>query len=691
MSLIGDIANLAPTVGNIGGSILGGIGGAVTGFGGGALVPGADLTGAPELAGGVAGERIGQTAGGAGGQALGQWLKNALTGQKTTIAGEAGAAGEGAISSLGGNLVAGGLSKVFGKGLETIGKGAESIGAKTLAGQAAPGLIGPDLAKEFYSAHKITDLSTAGKVADVLTGSSAAPEGNALINKTVENALSTAKQHPGLDMSQYYTQPLGKGEQALTLGGQQVSSDIFKKAVAQNPEFAAGAASQTTNKTEDAILKSGLTDNQQNAIRAKLQGITRPEYIPQVNGVATPLDGLKFQRDTANLAREAQQTFIDSGRTDIVASREAKTYNAISESARDDLFSPIINNEKTDLVLSKADKDALIANVQKHVGPINQNSVAPIIKDIQDATTLKDLRAVQAKYVTVKQALSKTEDIAANNYGMTSADLVRAHLPLVGAMVGGPKAAALGIATGVLKNSSIEKGLSAGAQKVSALQKTLGAANSSKALDLFNRIGVMGAAGGTESALGGQGTNAITAAPLPTSPTGGGMGAQTTGQGGGMNQLQQAYQQELLDQQTLMTEQQKAPLALSGALSGAISGLGSNIANLAPQVTQQNLLGSALGGLPGAYNLAQGKGETGALGAIAGLIPGTAAYSYNQQKQADAAALGKALGIDSNSAMQLLPGLYNAQAAQQRGGILGGITGQLGGVQGAQAPMPAGQ
>ena len=119
MSLIGDIANLAPTVGNIGGDILGGLGGAlgggVAGVGGGALVPGADLTGVPEVAGGyaggVAGERIGQTAGGAGGQALGQWVKNALTGQKTTIAGEAGAAGEGAMNSIGGNLIAGGLSK----------------------------------------------------------------------------------------------------------------------------------------------------------------------------------------------------------------------------------------------------------------------------------------------------------------------------------------------------------------------------------------------------------------------------------------------------------------------------------------------------------------------------------------------------------------------------------------------------
>jgi hypothetical protein len=243
----------------------------------------------------------------------------------------------------------------------------------------------------------------------------------------------------------------------------------------------------------------------------------------------------------------------------------------------------------------------------------------------------------------------------------------------------------------VLGGAAKVAGLGLSTPVLSPLQKVLGKAGSSKALDLFNRIGVMGAAGGAESALGGQGKNAITAAPLPTSPTGGGMGAQTMGQGGVMNPLQQAYQQELLDQQTLMTEQQKAPLALSSALSGAISGLGSNVANLAPQVTQQSLLGSALGGLPGAYNLAQGKGETGALGAIAGLIPGTAAYSYNQQKQADAAALGKALGIDSNSAMQLLPGIYNAQAAQQRGGILSGITGQLGGLQGAQAPMPAGQ
>lgn len=90
---MGWLPNATGIVGQALGGLIGGAGGLL----GGAAVPGADLTGVPEVAGATAGERIGQTAGSALGQGGGEFLRELLTGQKASPTAIAGNAGQGAL------------------------------------------------------------------------------------------------------------------------------------------------------------------------------------------------------------------------------------------------------------------------------------------------------------------------------------------------------------------------------------------------------------------------------------------------------------------------------------------------------------------------------------------------------------------------------------------------------------------
>ncbi|MGH2611433.1 MAG: hypothetical protein ACRDFB_00110, partial [Rhabdochlamydiaceae bacterium] len=86
-------------MGGLGQGVGGGLG-TIGGVAVGAAVPGADLTGVPEVAGGAAGEKIGQTVGGGGGQGLGEFLKNLIQGKQNTKGDIAKSAGEGAVYGL---------------------------------------------------------------------------------------------------------------------------------------------------------------------------------------------------------------------------------------------------------------------------------------------------------------------------------------------------------------------------------------------------------------------------------------------------------------------------------------------------------------------------------------------------------------------------------------------------------------
>lgn len=100
---------------------------------------------------------------------------------------------------------------------------------------------------------------------------------------------------------------------------------------------------------------------------------------------------------------------------------------------------------------------------------------------------------------------------------------------------------------------------------------------------------------------------------------------------------------------------------------------------LAPQVQKNKLALSAIHSIPESFANAGGaQGTGGIMSRISGLIPGTAAHTYNAQRQAAAAQLAQAMGISPEQAMGLLPEvMQNQGTAGMTQGILSNMGGQL--------------
>jgi hypothetical protein len=143
-----------------------------------------------------------------------------------------------------------------------------------------------------------------------------------------------------------------------------------------------------------------------------------------------------------------------------------------------------------------------------------------------------------------------------------------------------------------------------------------------------------------------------------------------------MGAAMQPAQQSPLDQlySTLLSQEQNGAglTANSGSIISALQAL-------APQVQKNNLVSNELSALPGAYANAGGaQGAGGILSRISGLIPGTAAHTYQQQQEGAAQALAAQLGISPQAAAGLLPQLMQNQGtAGMNQGVLSQLGGQL--------------
>jgi hypothetical protein len=120
----------------------------------------------------------------------------------------------------------------------------------------------------------------------------------------------------------------------------------------------------------------------------------------------------------------------------------------------------------------------------------------------------------------------------------------------------------------------------------------------------------------------------------------------------------------------------EAQAVLAPSMGGGAS---SFLAQIAPQLQRNQLIQGELNGLPGAFANAGGaQGEGGILSRISGLIPGTAAHTYQQQQAGAAQALAAQLGISPAAAAGLLPQLMqNQNTAGMNGGILSNVSSQL--------------
>lgn len=193
------------------------------------------------------------------------------------------------------------------------------------------------------------------------------------------------------------------------------------------------------------------------------------------------------------------------------------------------------------------------------------------------------------------------------------------------------------------------------------LSKVTGKVTASKILPLLTRSAAIGATN--------LPNDAATTSAIPG--TANGINSNSTGSSA-MQPQQQSPLQQLY---SAVLAQEQAPGA---SLTPGYSAMNSTLSALAPQVQKQQLEAPAISNAVSGFANAGGAQGTdaGILSKLSGLIPGTAANTYNSQQSSAASALAQLLGISPESAMSLLPQL--TQSTQTAASQMGGLSSILG-------------
>lgn len=197
------------------------------------------------------------------------------------------------------------------------------------------------------------------------------------------------------------------------------------------------------------------------------------------------------------------------------------------------------------------------------------------------------------------------------------------------------------------------------------------AAKNPAILSTLSRIGAMGSK--LLPAAGGAAATIPNLAPSPVPIAGGapgiGYGESNGTMGGNMESNGAPGYQDLINAM-------EAQAVLAPSMGGGAS---SFLAQIAPQLQKNNMAQASIAGIPASFANAGGaQGGGGVLSHISALIPGTAAHTYQKQREAAAAQLAAAMGISPQQAMGLLPEvMQNENTAGITSGILSNMSGAL--------------
>lgn len=579
-------------------------------------------TGASIL-GGILGSFVapgaGSVAGAALGGALGKAGENALTGQKVLQGNDL---TEGLESGVG-QIVGLGAGKALGGILGAVGSKAGGVGDRLVQGQFAKGTgVTGDMAHSLLNDYGISDARQIPQIASHVTGS--AQGGGAALNKGVEQALMESGAPVNVDGLVTSSTKAGMGT-----GLTGMVNDLVDNETSISPN-AGNKIINTVKKSVQNMLggPAGMVGKQ----------------------AADPLDALKESRVFRTLANQAQQKAV-AGAGNAEQAGVANVYNQLAEELESRTFSPGGQN----IPLSDDIKGKIIDGLSG-VKDVNPQAYATIVKQVGDAQTAQDLRPLQSLWVKAGQAFAKTANKADANAGLTTMGVAKGTLPIAGSMVGGPK----GLLAGVLP-----------AAASSPLVDRVGAKTAGRISDILTnpamkKIVKLGAT--VPAQISANAGNDI-AAPV------GAAGLMT-----GANAMQPGNQIQGGNTYNELLNAMMAQAVLAPNMAGA-SGATSLVQSALPQLQQNQLLGSELNALPGAYANAGGaQGMGGILSRLTGLIPGTPANAFAGQSSALASQLAAQLGISPEAAAGLLPQLMQSQGtAQQRMGVLGGLQGALGG------------
>lgn len=633
------LTHLLPT----GGAIGGGLGGAAAGATIGSAVP---ILGT--AIGGIAGGILGAAFGGGGGKAA-----------------ENAAEGKGIDNGVGTAAVEGGVGQALG-GIagKALGKGAELL------------------------ANRAGGVTDAAKVADTATTDLANNKTLNAIYGTSKNDVggaATMAQQAGLDMTNPQSindagsQILSNAGDALReqIGTAQIpiSGVVTKEGTKVAPSIDDLVNSSLTNthpltgeqlgasrsailgglgpgQTDQDLLNNGYTRFLGSSSKA---GSNTPatSYLKEANQILAPInhgsvtdaqDLLTTQRIVGDRAQMAAQAAAKPSAT-IQDQAAAATWKDLNGKLQDMIFSHPEVSDNIKNMVGNATPDAFGGNQALTDMFNNRVSAATSGKDLNglmhDAYNLRDVGSDGLNTVNNPASAGSLKLANINNAGtevpVTPSTAEVGHKIIAGG--GG----SLGVAGRAIVHG----------------------ANNPAILNTLSRLGIL-----TSKIAPTAGVVAATAPNLGAAPVG------VPQQGGTMGATMQPAQQSPLNQlyQTLLDNYNA-----SGGITPNDASIAGNLSSLVPQVQKNNMLSNELGALPASFANAGGaQGAGGILSRISGLIPGTAAHTFQQQQAGVAQALAAQLGISPQAAMGLLPQLMqNQQTAGQNQGVLSQLTGQL--------------
>lgn len=601
------LSSILPTAGGI----LGGIGGAALG------AVAAPFTGSVvnPIDAGIAGAGLGDTAGRAG--------ENLMTHQN--IKNDLGSSFlQGGIGQATGDVGGALLGRLFGG----VSGAAESAATNSLRRQSG-GFLSREDSQNLLD-RGVTNFSQANDLVPQITG---APGGEgAAYTNAVQTAMENAKDP--LDITQEATnwQNLLRPH-SLSLSNKQISD------LSDNINHSFGKMASDSGQEVNSIPTVAKTNK--DTIPTLEPGSLSNMSAGSVYSNAQELQNL------GNTIEKNAPKDMQGNITDPAKAAQADIYK--------NLGNQLEQKATSSVALTDADKAALkssISGIEK-TNPTLYNSLTG---DIDAADNWQDIIHQQAPWVRISQAQQAMDNIANRTPGSTASDVaLSGKTGLLGAVAKSKGANRLETALTSKVAGLTTKGTE---DTTSTLSKALGISKSDagtiqKIIPLASRASALTVA---------NAPNDMNSVQSNSSPTAALTGTETAMNGTAQNPLSQVYN-------TLLPELE----APGASLTPGFGNITSTLQNLAPVLQKQQLAAPALEQALSTYanaGGAQGMGQ-GLISKALGLIPGTAANTYNQASTAAAAQLAALLGISPQEAAALLPQLTQTQqvAAPQIGGV----------------------
>lgn len=573
----------------------------------------------------------------------------------------------GGIVGIPGDLLSGGTASIAGAGAgSAVGKGIENAlegkspvdsnvvtaGVEGAAGQGIGGLIGKGVGKG-------AEL-LAGRASGITKTAADSAEQTAVDKAAANTAAAIKNNYGGIKPAVQSSNNLAGNQQLLQKWGldhtdPQVMADASKGGLfihgIDEAALGAGAPIKTADLISSKDITTAAPEEQQALVKA---GIITPEGSLPIT--VTPVQANKFAQDLNGQVRDLQATMTNAKANGRVADYNAakeqyNNLNGLYKNVQNLSASPGVNESIAARTISPEEKQQLVEQLGQ--GPADH-----IEQAVNDAQTHQDLVNAKLPFAQMNELSGQAlQDLKAT---ATPRAVAREKMDVNGdgtADVAPPSTNVPSLASDLHNaNGTVGKTLVLGKHAV----------NNPGILNTLSRMGSL-----LSKAAPAAGVVAGTAPNMAADPV-----AAQSQQNGTMDATMQPAQQNPLSDlyKTLLQNYQAG-----GGITPNDASTTSTLATLAPAIQKQNLASTELSALPAAFNNAGGaQGLGGILSHIAGLIPGTAAHTFQQQQEGAAQALAAQLGISPQAAMGLLPQLMqNQQTAGLSGGVLGQLQGQL--------------